>query len=185
MRHLMIGTLRYVALAIAAMLPAAAGYGQSCVPEACAAGPCLGQEILNDPAFVNNCPDWVLSGNSTRVYGGPGNGYYISMVAGSGLDQDVTPPSGTFFSHDIGVSVNIVIGQNTGTERLTIKVIRQSDGAVLETAGSIFPSDTSGLHYFSIGDYTGQAVRIEATVNVSPHTGDTEFQMQGLRWWES
>src|SRR5436305_6567571 len=174
----------YVALAIATMLPTAAGHAQTCGGDACVS-PCVGQEILYDASFINDCPNWVLSGYADRIYAGPGNGYYISMTAGSGLHQDVTPPSGSHTAHQIGLTVNIVNNGSPGTERLTLKVVRQSDGAVLEVVDSIFPSDSSGTYYYNIGDYSGQAVRIDASVNISPHTGDTDFQIQGLRWWET
>jgi hypothetical protein len=176
--------LNWIVFAIALMLLGGAGHAQSCGPESCV-GPCTSQEILNDPTFIYGCPDWVLGGNASRVYAGAGLGYYISMIGGSDLYQNVTPPSGYAGPHEVGITITIIAGESPGTEHVMLRVVRQSDGAILENIATFFPSSSSGFYSYNIGNYTGQAVRIEAIINTSPHNGDTEFQISGLRWWET
>jgi hypothetical protein len=175
--------LSLMSLVVAVMLVGAVAHAQ-CGPDACV-GPCNYQEILNDTSFIYDCPDWVLGGYANRVYAGPGNGYYISMTAGSTLYQNVTVPTGYTFAHDVGITINVVNNGSPGTEHLSLRVIRQSDGAILETIASFYPSSSSGTFSYAIGNYGGQNVRIEAVVNSGRLTGDTEFQVAGLHWSET
>jgi hypothetical protein len=153
----------------------------ACDTYPCNASPCTGPEILYDVLFDQDCA-WTRDSNAVRSC--DSNGCMTSLSRGGHLSQDVYVPTG-YSAHAVTINFSVTQGTSPGSEHLILRIVRPSDGTVLETIGSWSAYSSGGSLSFYIGAYGGQTVRIEALVSNGPLAGDSVFDIHGLYWWES
>jgi len=170
---------RFIAFLSILLVPLAAR--ASCAPDSCVS-PCTYQELVSDTQFLQDCNLWSWDGASRVSYD---NGYtYVAEFAATGgsLTQDFSVPSNMNGAHSVGFGITINNNGTVGTERLQLKIINPSNGAILEWPATFFPGD-GGQYNFSVSNYSGQTIRIQMVIFSGHAPGNTTFDVGNVEYW--
>ncbi len=149
-------------------------------------GPTVGIDPIADGNFSDtSCGAWQYTGNA---YKSSRSGDYAGRIdsdafTSSTIYQNTDFSSFTGSAFAIGFYFDKTINSGAGTEVMRVQIRRVSDDAVLETVTSLSPSSASGTYSFTIGNYSGQNVRLVFSVSGGRNYGDTTFWVDGVHLW--
>lgn len=173
----------------------------SCNPTGCTVGPCVALDLIVDPSFNNDCPDWQWTG-ATREYsqecGKPWPGPTATWVAEldkfgvqyqNVISQTITLPSEPWSEEPFEFDMNWkVTGENAGNwDRLRVNVYDVQTGAFIERVGSwsgnTAPTSCTRFTKFLNKDYysPGQAIRMSIEAQVV--SSGTAFYVDKVSLW--